>query len=121
MWKNNNYTVGHEYKHFLILRIINIIIFGMVLTAFGFLVFFIYQRVFQSMDRTQALVTKNSDIGIVSIDFETFNRVEKKWKDKYGIGVPEIERDPFNVPTPTASATSSATSTPLEDHNSEQN
>jgi hypothetical protein len=85
-----------EYKHFGALRLITIIILGLLLFGFGLVSFFLYQRIYISIEQAQIFVNTQSGLGVEPINFKRYEEVEKKWETKYNTIVGEIVRDPFN-------------------------
>ena len=85
-----------EYKHFGTLRLITIIIIGILLLSFGTVSFFLYQRIYISIEQAQIFVNSQSGLGIEPINFKRYEEVEKNWQTKYNTTVTDITRDPFN-------------------------
>lgn len=86
-----------EYRHIGLVRIITLLILG-IFTFGGFqMMVFIYEHVYQSIMRTEAIVVLRSKIGIETIDFEQFRRVENAWQKKYATTTISVARDPFVV------------------------
>lgn len=94
-----------EYRHVGLLRLLTIFIMGLfVLGGFQTMIF-LYEQVYQSIQRAEAIVVLRSEIGVETIDFEQFRRVANAWERKYATTTVYIARDPFVVGPLTATTT----------------
>ncbi|MBD3311824.1 MAG: hypothetical protein GF349_05055 [Candidatus Magasanikbacteria bacterium] len=97
MSKNKKYLVGYEYRHFILLRAVSLLITVILILGFGVLVYFIQQRIFATIEQVQSIITYSSDLGLTTIDFDDYEKVESYWDDKYESSLKQFENDPFNL------------------------
>jgi hypothetical protein len=99
-------SLHSEYKHLGMLRLLTLFIMGVfVLGAFQ-TALFLYENVYGSIQRAEAIVVLRSEIGVEAIDFEEFRRITRNWDQKYATTTVKVARDPFTaVPLPAATST----------------
>ena len=78
------------------LRIVSYIIFGGCAFGLGTLGFFVYDRVYQTIDRMQAIIALRSDIETQAVDFDRLKRLTDAWNAKHATTTLTIARDPFS-------------------------
>lgn len=87
-----------EYRHFQLLRIVNLItifIFGTILGIAGM---FLHNRIYTVIGQAQNILNlERPEISGNAIDFLLLDKVEKEWNQKYSIEPVTISRDPFNI------------------------
>lgn len=101
-----------EYKHFMTLRLVNILIVGLFVFFVLGLGFFIYQKVYNTIGQVQAITVLKSELGAEIISFTDLEKTQKAWQEKQADPPTTTVRDPFNslplpivVPTPVATTT----------------
>jgi hypothetical protein len=106
--KRRHLPFGKEYKHLRILRILHLIAIGVF--AFGVVeaAIFLYERVYESIERAEGIVFLRSEIGAEVIDFNQLERVKAAWQLKHATTTVSLVRDPFVTP-PTGGATATST------------
>ena len=86
-----------EYKHLLTLRVFSLIFTGVIIFGFGTLIFFLQQKVFSTIEQVNSIIYLRAQLGITTLNLDRFVSVEKNWKEKYSITLPEFSRNPFNL------------------------
>lgn len=100
-----------EYKHFRLLRYINMTIILSILVGAGYLGYFLYEKIYTTIGQVQNILVIDTQIQGDIIDFGTLDRLEEEWQLKYATSTPSIDRDPFSAP-PVIEETIIPTSTP---------
>lgn len=80
----------------------------------GFLAFvavqsiiFIYNNIYQSIDRVEGIMLLQAELGTLVVDFDRFERVKDAWNKKYTALPHELAWDPFRgVPIEETTTTS---------------
>ena len=101
-----------EYRHFQLLRLVNlfaIFLFGVVL---GVAIMFLYNRIYTVIGQAQHILTLDREGVGNSINFTLLDKVDAAWESKYGVDPLIVTRDPFDiVQIPEPLVTTSTTST----------
>lgn len=97
---------GVEYKHIQSLRLLYILIGGMITFSVGLIIYFIYSNVYRALEDANTIIILQSDLGIETIDFQKLETMESLWKKRYTLEEPVLVRDPFSIPLPPITTTS---------------
>lgn len=88
-----------EYRHFMTLRLINILMMAM----FALLIFgggiFMYQRIYNTIGQIQVITILRSQLGAKVIDFTNLEAIEAGYTQKYSENTLTPTRDPFHSVT----------------------
>ena len=87
-----------EYKHFVVLRIINYFVITGLFIGTGFGSLFIYKNIFNTIEQINTIVFLNNVANIEIINFTQYDKVESAWLEKFDPTNIELKSDPFNPP-----------------------
>jgi hypothetical protein len=94
-----------EYRHFMALRLINIIIIGVFALAILGVSAYVYEKIYNTIGQVQNITVLRSNLGSEIIDFNALDDVEERWTQKHTISTTTIARDPFKSVVKTATST----------------
>ncbi|MFA4830855.1 MAG: hypothetical protein WC862_00910 [Patescibacteria group bacterium] len=94
--KENAVLQAVEYKHFAALRLISLGLIGIFAISIISVGFFIYQHIYTVVGQVQSILVLESQLGAAVVDFNTLEKVEAAWQEKYSANPPLIARDPFS-------------------------
>lgn len=85
-----------EYRHFMTLRLVNLLL----MTMFALFIFgggiFMYQRIYNTIGQIQVITVLRSQLGAEAIDFANLEDIEAGYTKKYSDNVLTPTRDPFH-------------------------
>ena len=88
-----------EFRQVPRLRIISIFLSGVFIFFIGFAVYFVYQNIYTSLNQIETLSVIQTHSASQTIDFDTLDKVQKMWDEKYSNVESVSLRNPF---TPTS-------------------
>lgn len=103
-----------EYRHFQLLRIINLItlfIFGVILGVAGM---FLYNKIYTVIGQAQNILTLDQSVNVGSaVDFQLLEQTLLAYDAKYQSNTAIGARNPFDLPAaPVAATSTTVTSSP---------
>lgn len=88
-----------EYKHFQLLRIVNLFtlfLFGVIL---GFAGMFLYNKIYTVIGQAQNILSlERPSAAGNAINFSQLEKVDSAWREKFSLPPVTAQRDPFNPP-----------------------
>lgn len=98
-----------DFSQFHQLRVVTIGVIGILLTIFLVASYFLYQRIFSTINEVHSILLLTNEYGTEIIDFPAYERVKSAWDTKHASSDLVIPRDPFagalTAPVPSGAAT----------------
>ena len=86
-----------EYKQFLILRLLNLIMVGVMLLSAFYIIWFVHNNVYNVIDQAEVIISAQDNIVTEAINFEKYEKVKNNWTNKTMQVELDILKDPFNT------------------------
>jgi len=87
-----------EYKQFLILRLLNIIMVGVLLLGTLYTVWFVHKNIYNAIGQAEIIISAQDSVITEAIDFEKYEKTKNNWNIKTNPVKLEAVNDPFNLP-----------------------